>query len=314
MEFSDMVSNRPAYSNLMKDIREGKFVLTGELEPEKTTGLEEILASARAMKPYVVAANVTDNPLAMAYMNSLVPSYIVQRDIGLETVYQMVIRDRNRLALASDVLAAAYLGIRNILAISGDHTVLGDNKGAKAVYDLDSAQFVYMLHKMIDEKVDLAGNEIHGDVEINVGIAANPNADPLEPEILKIGRKTKIGADFIQTQTMFDVDLTKEFLKEVERFKCPTLVGVFPLKSFGIADFFDKYIPGVHVPKDLLEAMRRCKDEPDKEKRSGLYDEVNMEYFSPFIKEIRKTTKAAGIHVMAVLYERIFEPLLRETM
>jgi 5,10-methylenetetrahydrofolate reductase len=298
----------------MKDIREGKFVLTGELEPEKTTGLEEILASARAMKPYVVAANVTDNPLAMAYMNSLVPSYIVQRDIGLETVYQMVIRDRNRLALASDVLAAAYLGIRNILAISGDHTVLGDNKGAKAVYDLDSAQFVYMLHKMIDEKVDLAGNEIHGDVEINVGIAANPNADPLEPEILKIGRKTKIGADFIQTQTMFDVDLTKEFLKEVERFKCPTLVGVFPLKSFGIADFFDKYIPGVHVPKDLLEAMRRCKDEPDKEKRSGLYDEVNMEYFSPFIKEIRKTTKAAGIHVMAVLYERIFEPLLRETM
>ena len=314
MEFLDMVSNRPAYSNLMKDIREGKFVLTGELEPEKTTGLEEILASARAMKPYVVAANVTDNPLAMAYMNSLVPSYIVQRDVGLETVYQMVIRDRNRLALASDVLAAAHLGIRNILAISGDHTVLGDNKGAKAVYDLDSAQFVYMLHKMIDEGVDLAGNEIHGDVEINVGIAANPNADPLEPEILKIGRKTKIGADFIQTQTMFDIDLTKEFLKEVERFKCPTLVGVFPLKSFGIADFFDKYIPGVHVPKDLLEAMRRCKDEPDKEKRSGLYDEVNMEYFSPFIKEIRKTTKAAGIHVMAVLYERIFEPLLRETM
>ena len=314
MEFLDMVSNRPAYSNLMKDIREEKFVLTGELEPEKTTGLEEILASARAMKPYVVAANVTDNPLAMAYMNSLVPSYIVQRDVGLETVYQMVTRDRNRLALASDVLAAAHLGIRNILAISGDHTVLGDNKGAKAVYDLDSAQFVYMLHKMIDEKVDLAGNEIHGDVEINVGIAANPNADPLEPEILKIGRKTKIGADFIQTQTMFDVDLTKEFLKEVERFKCPTLVGVFPLKSFGIADFFDKYIPGVHVPKDLLEDMRKCKDEPDKEKRSGLYDEVNMEFFSPFIKEIRKTTKAAGIHVMAVLYERIFEPLLRETM
>jgi methylenetetrahydrofolate reductase (NADPH) len=298
----------------MKEIKEGKFVLTGELEPEKTTSLEEILASARAMKPYVVAANVTDNPLAMAYMNSLVPSYVVQRDVGLETVYQMVIRDRNRLALASDVLAAAYLGIKNILAISGDHTVLGDNKGAKAVYDLDSAQFVYMLHKMIDEGVDLAENEIHGKVEINVGIAANPNANPLEPEILKIGRKTKIGADFIQTQTMFDIDLTKQFLKETEKFNCPTLIGVFPLKSFGIADFFDKYIPGVSVPKDLLEAMRKCKDEPDKEKRKYLYDEVNMEFFSPFIREIRKTTKAAGVHVMAVLYERIFEPLLRETM
>ena len=305
---------RPAFSDLMKEIRKGHFVLTGELEPEKVTGLEEILESARAMKPYVVAANVTDNPLAMAYMNSLVPSYIVQREVGLETVYQMVVRDRNRLALTSDILAASYLGIRNVLAISGDHTVLGDNKGGLAVYDLDSAQFVYLLHKMIDEGTDLEGNEIHGKVEMNVGIGANPNADPLEPEILKIGRKVEIGTDFIQTQTMFDIDLTKEFLKEMERYNCPTLVGIFPLKSFGIADFFDKFIPGVSVPSELLASMKKCKDEPDKEKRKGLYDEVNLEFFSPFIKEIRKTTKAAGIHVMAVLYERILDPLLKETL
>jgi len=305
-----MADKRPAYSQLVKDIRAGKFVLTGELEPEKVTGIEEILVSARAMKPYVVAANVTDNPLAYAYMNSLVPSWAVQKEVGLETVYQMTVRDRNRLALTSDVLAAAYLGIRNILAISGDHTVLGDNKGAISVYDLDSAQFVYMLHRMIDEGVDVAGNEIHGKVEINVGIAANPNADPLMPEVLKIGRKTKIGSDFIQTQTMFDIDKTKEFLNEVDRYKCPTLVGVFPLKSYGIADFFDRFIPGVSVPPELLANMKKAKEEPDKEKRSQLYDDVNLEFFRPFIKEIRKTTSAAGIHVMAVLYERIFEPLL----
>ena len=305
-----MADKRPAYSQLVKDIRAGKFVLTGELEPEKVTGLEEVLVSARAMKPYVVAANVTDNPLAYAYMNSLVPSWVVQKEVGLETVYQMTVRDRNRLALTSDVLAASYLGIKNILAISGDHTVLGDNKGAVSVYDLDSAQFVYMLHKMIDEGVDVAGNEIHGNVEINVGIAANPNADPLMPEVLKVGRKTKIGADFIQTQTMFDIDKTKEFLKEAEKYKCPTLIGVFPLKSYGIADFFDRFIPGVSVPKELLASMKKVKEEPDKEKRSQLYDEVNLEFFRPFIKEIRKTTSAAGIHVMAVMYERIFEPLL----
>lgn len=305
-----MADKRPAYSQLVKDIRAGKFVLTGELEPEKVTGIEEILVSARAMKPYVVAANVTDNPLAYAYMNSLVPSWKVQEEVGLETVYQMTVRDRNRLALTSDVLAAAYLGIRNILAISGDHTVLGDNKGAASVYDLDSAQFVYLLHKMIDEGVDVAGNEIHGKVEINVGIAGNPNADPLMPEVLKIGRKTKLGADFIQTQTMFDIDKTKEFLKEVDRYKCPVLVGVFPLKSYGIADFFDRFIPGVSVPPELLANMKKAKEEPDKEKRSQLYDEVNLEFFRPFIKEIHKTTSAAGIHVMAVLYERIFEPLL----
>jgi len=305
------LTKRPAFSNLVKDIRAGKYVLTGELEPEKVTDLEEVINSARAMKPYVVAANVTDNPLAYAYMNSLIPSYIVQRDVGLETVYQMVIRDRNRLALVSDILAASYLGIKNILAISGDHTVLGDNREALSVYDLDSAQFVYMLHKMIDEGVDLQGNEIHGKVEINVGIAGNPNADPLIPEILKIGRKTKIGADFIQTQTVFDIEKAKTFLKEVEKFNCPTLLGVFPLKSFGIADFFDKYIPGVSIPPDLLAATKKSKEEPDDLKRRALYNEVNINYFEPFIKEIRKTTRAAGIHVMAVLYEEILEPLLR---
>jgi len=303
---------RPAYSKLVKELRSGKFVLTGELEPEKVTSLEEIMTSARAMKPYVTAANVTDNPLAFAYMNSLIPSYMVEKEVGLETVYQMTIRDRNRLALVSDVLAASYLGIKNVLSISGDHTVLGDNKGAKSVYDLDSAQFVYLLHKMIDEGVDLAGNKIHGKVGLNVGIAANPNADPLEPEILKIGRKTKLGADFIQTQTVFDIDTTKAFLKEVEKFNCPVLVGIFPLKSYGIADFFDKNIPGVHVPPELLEKMKRAKDETDKEKKYRLYDDVNIEFFAPFIKEIRKTTKASGIHVMAVLYERILEPLLKE--
>jgi methylenetetrahydrofolate reductase (NADPH) len=305
-----MADKRPAYSQLVKDIRAGKFVLTGELEPEKVTGIEEILVSARAMKPYVIAANVTDNPLAYAYMNSLIPSWKVQEEVGLETVYQMTVRDRNRLALTSDVLAAAYLGIRNILAISGVHTVLGDNKGAASVYDVDSAQFVYLLHRMIDEGVDVAGNEIHGKVEINVGIAGNPNADPLMPEVLKIGRKTKLGADFIQTQTMFDIDKTKEFLKEVDKYKCPVLVGVFPLKSYGIADFFDRFIPGVSVPPELLANMKKAKEEPDKAKRSQLYDEVNLEFFKPFITEIHKTTSAAGIHVMAVLYERIFEPLL----
>jgi 5,10-methylenetetrahydrofolate reductase len=306
-----MDMNRPAYSELVKNIKAGKFVLTGELEPEKVTGLDEIITSARAMKPYVIAANVTDNPLAYAYMNSLIPSWKIQEEVGLEAVYQMTIRDRNRLAIVSDVLAASYLGIKNILTLSGDHTVLGDNRGAQSVYDLDSAQFLYLLHKMIDEGVDLAENEIHGKIKINTGIAANPNADPLIPELLKIERKAKIGADFIQTQTMFDIEKTKEFLEEVEKYKIPTLVGIFPLKGYSIADFFDKYIPGVGVPQDLLAAMKKAKEEPDKEIRKQKYDEVNLEFFEPFIKEIKQTTNASGIHVMAVLYERIFDPLLR---
>ena len=163
---------------------------------------------------------------------------------------------------------------------------------------------------MIDEGVDLAGHEIDGKVEINVGIAGNPNANPLMPEVLKIGRKTQIGSDFIQTQTMFDIEKTKEFLKEVDKYNCPTLVGIFPLKGYGIADFFDRFIPGVSVPKDLLASMKKAKEEPDKVKRKEKYDEVNLDFFRPFIKEIKKTTNASGIHVMAVLYERIFDPLL----
>ena len=307
-----MTVERPAHSNLVQELRRGGFTLTGELEPEKTTSLEEIIESARAMKPYIVAANVTDNPLAYAFMNSLIPSYIVQREVGLETIYQMTTRDRNRLALTSDVLAASHLGLKNILAISGDHPLLGDNRGAKTVYDLDSAQLVYLLHKMIDEGVDLQGNEIQGKVDINVGIGANPNANPLEPEILKIARKIEIGVDFIQTQTVFDIEVAKSFLSEMERYGTPVLIGVFPLKSYGIADFFDKFIPGVHIPGELLEAMKKCKEEPDRERRHALYDEVNLEFYGPFLREIKKTTKAAGIHVMAVFYERIFEPLLRE--
>jgi len=300
---------RPAYSRLVKEIRDGKFVFTGELEPEKVTDLSEVIKSAEAMKPYVVAANVTDGPQAMAYINSLVPAYIVQRETGLETICQMTVRDRNRIALTADILAAAHLGIKNILALSGDHTTLGDNPGAMPVYDLDSTQLVYLLHLLVDEGRDLAGHEIHGKVEINVGIAGNPNADPLEPEILKIERKVGIGVDFIQTQTVFDIEKAKTFLKEIEYLNTPCLIGIFPIKSYGIAEYFNKYIPGVSVPDEFMEALRKCKEEPDKQKRKEKYDEANIEFFAPFIKELRKTTKAAGIHVMAVLYERIFKPL-----
>jgi methylenetetrahydrofolate reductase (NADPH) len=131
-----MGNNRPAYSNLMKEIKASKFIFTGELEPTKMVDISEIIHSAEAMKDYVVAANVTDGPQGMAYINSLIPSYLVQEKVGLETVYQMTVRDRNRIALFGDILAAACVGIKNVLALTGDHSALGDNPGAKAVFDL----------------------------------------------------------------------------------------------------------------------------------------------------------------------------------
>ena len=307
---------RPAYSNLVKTMREGKFLFTGELEPKKMIDLSSILHSAEEMKKTgkIVAANVTDGPQGDAYTCSMVPCYLVQEKVGLEAIWQMTVRDRNRIALFGDILGGAILGLKNILALTGDHTALGDHQNARPVFDLDSTQLIDLVSKMVDEGTDLEGNEIEGGkIEMNVGCAANPNSNPREPEILKVGRKVEVGADFIQTQTSFDVDDAKEFLKELEKFNVPVLLGLFPIKNYGIAWYFNEYIPGVSVPKDFLKALKTAKKEykDDKKKRNEVIDKINIDFYEPFIKEIQKTTKAAGIHCMAVHYERLFEPLLK---
>jgi 5,10-methylenetetrahydrofolate reductase len=311
------MTKRPAYSNLMKEIRAGKFVFTGELEPTKMYDLSSVLHSAEEMKKTgkIIAANVTDGPQGDAYTCSMVPSYLVQEKVGLEAVWQMTIRDRNRIALFGDVVGGAILGLKNILTLTGDHTALGDHKNARPVYDLDSTQFIELLSKIVDDGTDLEGKEIEGGpIELNIGCAANPNSQPREPEILKVGRKIERGVDFVQTQTAFDVDDAKEFLKELEKFNVPVLLGLFPLKNYGIASYFDNYIPGVSVPKDLLDALKKAKKDykEDKKKRNEAIDKINIDFFLPFIKEVKKTTKAAGIHCMAVHYERLFGPLLKD--
>jgi len=310
------MTKRPAYSDLVKTMREGKFLFTGELEPKKMIDLTSILHSAEEMKKTgkIVAANVTDGPQGDAYTCSMVPCYLVQEKVGLEAIWQITVRDRNRIALFGDILGGAILGLKNMLALTGDHTALGDHQNARPVFDLDSTQLIDLVSKMVDDGTDLEGNEIEGGkIEMNVGCAANPNSNPREPEILKVGRKVEVGADFIQTQTSFDIDDAKEFLKELEKFNVPVLLGLFPIKNYGIAWYFNEYIPGVSVPKDLLKALKTAKKEykDDKKKRNEVIDKINIDFYEPFIKEIQKTTKAAGIHCMAVHYERLFEPLLK---
>ncbi len=311
------MAKRKAYSQLCKAIEAGHFVFTGELEPKKILDLSEIIHSAKEMKKTkrIVAANVTDGPQGDAYMASLVPSYKIQEEAGIEAVWQVTVRDRNRVALFGDVVAGAVLGLKNILTLTGDHTALGDHKKARAVYDIDSTQFCEMLSIMIDEGTDYEGNELKGGkIEMNFGCVANPNSNPREPEILKVGRKVDRGVDFIQTQTAFDVDDAKDFLKDLEQYNVPVLLGLFPLKSHGIAWYFDNYIPGVSVPKDLLKALKKA-EKDNKGNKPGKYaaiDKINIDFFKPFIAEIKKSTKAAGIHCMAVEYERLFAPLLGE--
>ena len=311
------MAKRKAYSQLCKAIEAGHFVFTGELEPKKILDLGEIIHSAKEMKKTkrIVAANVTDGPQGDAYMSSLVPSYKIQEEAGIEAVWQVTVRDRNRVALFGDVVAGAVLGLKNILTLTGDHTALGDHKKARAVYDIDSTQFCEMLSIMIDEGTDYEGNELKGGkIEMNFGCVANPNSNPREPEILKVGRKVDRGVDFIQTQTAFDIDDAKDFLKDLEQYNVPVLLGLFPLKSHGIAWYFDNFIPGVSVPKHLLKALKKA-EKDNKGNKPGKYaaiDKINIEFFKPFIAEIKKSTKAAGIHCMAVEYERLFAPLLGE--
>jgi len=298
------------FSNLMSQLKDRKFTFTGELEPEKTTNLAEVIETANKLKRHVVACNVTDNPQSFGYVSSLAASYIVQREAGMETIYQLTCRDRNRIALFSDLLGAAALGIRNVLALTGDHTTLGDTPQAKPVFDLDSVQLIRMIRQMVDKGMDLNGKQIHDPPRFHVGGGVNPNARPLEPEIFKLEKKIANGSEFFQTQVVFEIETTRKFFKEAKKFNIPILVGIFPLKSYGVAEYFDKTVPGVHVPRHLLEALSKAKEIQEKEKRKAKCSEINLEYFTDFIKEIKKTTPAAGCHIMSVGYEEIVPPLV----
>lgn len=299
----------------MKAIKAGKFVYTGELEPHKSADLSDVLEWAKTLMKTgrIVAANVTDNPRSVGNISSLAASYIIQKETGLETIYQLRTSDRNRLALLSDLLGAAALGIRNVLALTGDHLMKGDVIGAMPVYDIDGTQLIDMIHRMVYEGKDPAGNEIHGPrPRFNVGAAGNPNSDPLEMEVLKLERKAEVGVDFIQTQVVFDVKVALEFLEATKHIGVPILIGIFPPRSLGQAEFFDKYVPGVTVPKEFIEKFRKFKRIPDKKERRQKIDEYNVEYFADFIRQIRKKPPCSGIHIMAVGYPGVIEKIIRE--
>jgi methylenetetrahydrofolate reductase (NADPH) len=296
------------YSQLMKEISKGDYVFTGELEPEKAGNVNEPIAAAKDLIGLVTACNVTDNPQSFAYVSSLAASYKIEKETGMECVYQLRCSDRNRMALLSDVLGAATLGIKNILALAGDHVALGDTPDTKPVFDLDSTTLIYMIRKMVDEGKDLAGNEIEDPPKLHVGGAAAPGAAHLKSEVAKVKRKINVGVEYLQTQVVYYPEILDKFFTELGPVDVPILVGIFPAKSFGAADFFDKYVAGVDVPPDYLANLKKTKEIKDKEERKAEVDRVNVEFFTDFL-EYLKGTPAAGCHMMAVGYPRIIGPL-----
>ena len=302
---------KKVYSKLGEMLAKGEFILTGELEPEKTCDLSHTIQEAKEIAPYVVAANVTDSPLGIVTINSMAASHIIQKEAGLEVIWQLTVRDINKLGIAGMIMGGHALGLRNVLSLTGDHPALGDMPESKPVFDLDSATLIRLVKEMVD-KGTINGHEIEHPPTLHVGAAANPNSDPMGAEILKIGRKAEAGCEFIQTQVVYDLDRTIEFLSEIKKYNVPILLGIFPMKSYGMAKGFDTFVPGVDVPKEILAKWKNIKTEfkHDKAEQKRIYDQANYEFFKPFISELKKKGLLAGVHCMAVHYPRIFPKLM----
>ena len=271
---------------------EGKFVITAEVGPLKGTDISEIDKVAKILRGRVDAVNVTDQQSSVMRLGSLATSHLL-KERGLDPVFQITCRDRNRLAIQSDLLSAHVLGIENVLAITGDLPSLGDHPQAKPVYDLDSVQLLWVINKL-NEGHDMVGNELKGKTNLFPGAVVNPGADSgasFELQLIKMEQKISAGARFFQTQVVYDPNVFAKFMKRVENFKIPILVGVIPLKSIGMARFMNKNVAGVFVPEELIDKMAKAEDKA----KTGIEIAANL------IKEMKDMCQ--GVHIMAVGWE-----------
>ncbi len=287
-----------AGTNLEKVLESGAFTITAELGPPKGTSAKLVQKKGETIKPYIDAVNVTDNQTAIVRMSSLA-SCIILKQLGVEPVMQIVCRDRNRIAIQSDILGAVALGINNILCLTGDHQKLGNQPDARGVFDLDSIQLIQTAKKMRDEKKLLCGEDLSGEVPLFIGAVENPYADPFEYRIVRLNKKIKAGADFIQTQAIYDVTKFAKWMEMVVDKgldeQVHILAGVIPMKSAGMARYMRDYVAGVYVPDELVTRMEDATDA----KEGGV--QICLE----IIEQIKDITGVHGIHIMAVGWEDI---------
>ena len=247
-------------SEFKKALENGKFAVTTEIGPPKGVSLDAVFEELACVRGRVDAVNVTDQQSSIMRLGPIAMSKFL-KDRGYEPVCQITCRDRNRIALQSDILSAYVLGIRNILVMTGDHPLLGDHPQAKAVYDLDSVGLLHALKELQDGR-DLAGNRIDTAVSFYVGAVVNPGADPLEPEIIKMEKKVAEGARFFQTQAVFDPRVFERFTAGIKHLRpAPKLLGgIVPLRSARMARYMNANIPGVAVPGPIVERLEKAAD------------------------------------------------------
>ena len=286
-------------SNLEKLLRKGEFVVTSELGPPRGASREDVEKKAELLKGYADAFNLTDCQTAMVRLSSIASGAILL-DMGMEPVVQMTCRDRNRIAMQSDILGAASLGMKNLLCLTGDHQCFGDHPEAKGVFDLDSINQLDMFRQMRDEKKFQSGEELKSEEpKLFLGAAENPFADPFQYRAARLAKKVKAGADFIQTQIIYNVEKFEEWMSMVRAMglheKVSILAGVTPVRSLGMAKYMKKNVPGMDVPDELIKRLEGA----EKKKAEGI--NICLEV----IERVRQIEGVSGVHIMAVEWEEI---------
>ena len=271
-------------------LNSGKFVVTSEVAPPKGTNLEKFKHHIELLKDKVDAMNVTDHQSSVMRYPSLGGAMMV-KEMGGEVILQMTCRDRNRLALQADLLFASSRGIQNVLCLTGDSIILGDHKEAKSVFDMDSSQLLKTV-RTLEAGKDLGGNDLDGGVSFCAGAIVTPEADPLEPQLIKFEKKLEAGAEFIQTQAVYDLDKFKEFMDYARQFNVKVLAGVILLTSAPMARFMNKNIAGVFVPQDLIDEMASAP--------KGQALAKGIEITGRMIKRIHDENMCDGVHIMAI--------------
>ncbi len=285
-------------SNLERVLEAGHFAVTAELGPPRSADAEAIRRKARLLKGNVDAFNVTDGQTAVVRMASWAGNLIGSEE-GLDGIVQMTCRDRNRLALQMDILGVAALGINNILCLTGDHIVFGDHPYAKGVFDIDSVQFIQIVRQMRDDRKVYSGNELEVPPCLFIGAAANPFADPFEFRVPRLAKKITAGADFIQTQIVYNVDKFAEWMKRVRDRgldqQTKILAGVAPIRSAGAARYMKTKVPGMDVPDEIVERLRGVPREQVAPEGIKLCVDI--------INRVQEIQGVAGIHLMAIEWE-----------
>lgn len=271
-------------------LESGKFTITAEVGPPKGTDIKEMRHHMQLLKGKVDAVNVTDNQSAVMRISSTAVCVVAMQE-GLEPILQMTCRDRNRIGLQSDLLGASILGIKNVLCMTGDHVSAGDHKGAKPVYDVESVQLLKIVDGLNNGR-DMMGNELLGTTDFFQGAVVTPEANPIEPQLMKFDKKVAAGAKFFQTQAVYDIEKFKEFMKHARQFGAKVLAGFVVLKSAGMAKFLNNYVPGIRVPDELIEELKAA----GKEKAL----DTGMDICARHIRQLKDEGICDGVHIMAI--------------